>query len=244
VADGEYQTAPFLRAAGEVGLLVVARLKPNLPRMVGGGPDAVPGNTARLERRDRPGAGRPVGCGGFRPLGDVALGQCAGPALPAGQARWAQRGCVLADRLPLGGDQHRGTLPDGQEPLGDENQGFNDEKTRYGLEHLAHRQPNSVLLGWLLTVLALTIERLYRLPYLRRVISCAETGDRLGAAPPADLGGAAVLRHQLTGPVAPGCFVRLSLLEPSVVAPQRTERGLSENALRRPMPLQGVPEAI
>jgi len=75
---------------------------------------------------------------------------------------------VLADRLPVGGDQHRGTLPDGQEPLGDENQGFNDEKTRYGLEHLVHRQPNSVLLGWLLTVLALTIERLYRLPYLRR----------------------------------------------------------------------------
>jgi len=49
-----------------------------------------------------------------------------------------------------------------------ENQGFNDAKNRYGLEHLCHHHANSLLLTWLLLALALTIERLYRLRYLHR----------------------------------------------------------------------------
>ncbi len=49
-----------------------------------------------------------------------------------------------------------------------ENQGFNDAKTRYGLEHIRHHQANSLLISWLLIALALTIERLYRLRYLHR----------------------------------------------------------------------------
>ncbi|MBI5086524.1 MAG: transposase [Acidobacteria bacterium] len=47
-----------------------------------------------------------------------------------------------------------------------ENQGFNDAKNRYGIEHICHREPNSILLNWLLTFLALVIERLYRVRYL------------------------------------------------------------------------------
>ena len=49
-----------------------------------------------------------------------------------------------------------------------ENQGFNDAKSRHGLEHICHHHANSLLIGWLLTMLALTIERLYRLRYLHR----------------------------------------------------------------------------
>ena len=49
-----------------------------------------------------------------------------------------------------------------------ENQGFNDAKNRYGLEHIPHHEPNSILLHTLLTCLALCIERLYRLRHLRR----------------------------------------------------------------------------
>jgi hypothetical protein len=48
------------------------------------------------------------------------------------------------------------------------NQGFNDAKNRHGLEHICHDHANSLLIGWLLTMLALTIERLYRLRYLHR----------------------------------------------------------------------------
>ena len=49
-----------------------------------------------------------------------------------------------------------------------ENQGFNDAKNRYGFEHTCHHHDNSVLIGWLLTLLALVIERLYRIRYLHR----------------------------------------------------------------------------
>ena len=36
------------------------------------------------------------------------------------------------------------------------------------MEHLRHHHANSVLVMWLLTIFALTIERLYRLRYLHR----------------------------------------------------------------------------
>jgi hypothetical protein len=49
-----------------------------------------------------------------------------------------------------------------------ENQGFNEAKSRHGLEHICHHHANSLLIGWLLAILALTIERLYRLRYLHR----------------------------------------------------------------------------
>jgi hypothetical protein len=49
-----------------------------------------------------------------------------------------------------------------------ENQGFNDAKSRHGLAHICHHHANSLLIGGLLTMLALTDERLYRLRYLHR----------------------------------------------------------------------------
>ena len=49
-----------------------------------------------------------------------------------------------------------------------ENQGFNDGKNRYGMEHIRHHEPNSLLVCWLLILLALVVERLYRLRYLHR----------------------------------------------------------------------------
>jgi hypothetical protein len=49
-----------------------------------------------------------------------------------------------------------------------ENQGFNDVKNRSGLEHLCDHHPRSLLIVWLLTCLALTLEGLYRLRYLHR----------------------------------------------------------------------------
>lgn len=49
-----------------------------------------------------------------------------------------------------------------------EDQGFNDAKNRHDLEHICQYHTNSLLITWLLMCLALTIERLYRLRYLRR----------------------------------------------------------------------------
>jgi hypothetical protein len=49
-----------------------------------------------------------------------------------------------------------------------ENQGFNEGKNHYGMEKIRHHHENSLLVGWLLNCLAMTIERLYRLRYLHR----------------------------------------------------------------------------
>ena len=49
-----------------------------------------------------------------------------------------------------------------------EGQGFNEAKNRRGREHICHHEPNSLWLQWRILVLALTIERLYRLRYLHR----------------------------------------------------------------------------
>jgi len=49
-----------------------------------------------------------------------------------------------------------------------ENPGFNDAKNLYGFEPICHHERGILLLVWLLTGLALTIERLYRIRYLRR----------------------------------------------------------------------------
>ena len=51
-----------------------------------------------------------------------------------------------------------------------ENEGFNDCKSRQGFEHICHHHTNSLLIGWLLTLLALVLMRLYRLRYLHRGI--------------------------------------------------------------------------
>jgi hypothetical protein len=49
-----------------------------------------------------------------------------------------------------------------------ENEGFNEAKTCHGLEHICHHHANNLLIVWLLAMLAVTVERRYRLRYLRR----------------------------------------------------------------------------
>ncbi len=49
-----------------------------------------------------------------------------------------------------------------------ENQEFNDAKNLYGMEHIQHHHPNSMLANWLFLPLAMMIERLYRIRYLHR----------------------------------------------------------------------------
>lgn len=49
-----------------------------------------------------------------------------------------------------------------------ENEGFNEAKTRHGMEHICHHDANALLVGWLLLLLGLVIERLYRHCFLHR----------------------------------------------------------------------------
>ena len=168
VADGEFATAPFLHVAGDLGLRVVARLKGNLPELYA---------TAQARFAAR------------APTGTFVVGRDRVEAWDADDfdpwdaLRWStvrvlryrqhkSDGTVveaywLTD-WPLRHVGSRALYLMAKSRWEIENQGFNDAKTRHGLEHLAHHHANSVLIGWLLAIFALTLERLYRLRYLRR----------------------------------------------------------------------------
>jgi hypothetical protein len=168
VVDGEFATAPFLHVAGDLGLPVVARLKANLPELLAAAQKRFAGQPPKLtfpHGQDR-----------------VELWD-AEDFDPWESLRWKTvRVLFYRQQKPNGEVIEAFWLTDSlEEEVSSrvlyhraksrweiENQGFNDAKNRHGLGHMCHHHPNSLLIVWLLTSLALTIERLYRLRYLRR----------------------------------------------------------------------------
>jgi hypothetical protein len=168
VVDGGLATAPFLHAVGDLGLPVVARLKANLPELWTAAQKRFAGQVPKLtflQGRDR-----------------VQLWD-AEDFDPWDSLRWKTvRVLFYRQQKPDGEVIEAFWLTDSPEgEIGSrvlyhraksrweiENQGFNDAKNRHGLGHMCHHHPNSLLIVWLLTSLALTIERLYRLRYLHR----------------------------------------------------------------------------
>ncbi len=168
MVDGAFATARSLHRAGDLGLCVAARLKGNLPELFG---------TAQARFAEQPptrtctlGADRvelwdavdfdPWECLRW-PTARVLHYRQHKPAGTVVEAYWltdfpaAQVGSQTLFRLA----KSRWEV---------ENQGFNEGKRDHGLDHICHHHANSLLLGWLLALFALTLERLYRLPYLRR----------------------------------------------------------------------------
>ena len=168
VADGEFARAPFLHDAHDLGLYVVVRLKNNLPELFAAaekrfgrqpphqvfrqGKDRVeiwdaddfdPWQTLRWETV------RVIRYRQYKPDGTVC------------EAYW------LTD-FPRSRVSSRTLFRLAKSRWEIENQGFNDAKNRYGFEHICHHERHSLLAVWLLTCLALTIERLYRVRYLHR----------------------------------------------------------------------------
>ncbi len=168
VVDGEFATAPFLHTAGELGLHVVARLKENLPELLAAAQDRFAGQLPDAtfeEGKDRVEVWdaddfdpwealrwptvRVLRYRQSKPTGDVV------------EAYW------LTD-VPTyeAGSQAVYRMAKSRWEI--ENQSYNDAKNRYGLAHICHHEAHSLLITWLLTAFALTIERLYRLRYLHR----------------------------------------------------------------------------
>ena len=167
VVDAEYATSTFLHVATEVGVPVIARLKQNLPQLAAsvarrfahvqpqllrdGGcriefwdeEDFAPWETLQWERV------RVIRYRQYHPDGTIAEAQWL-TNLSKRQAPSLSLFRMARSRWEI------------------ENQGFNDCKSRQGLEHICHYHTNSLLSGWLLTLLALLIGRLYRLRYLHR----------------------------------------------------------------------------
>jgi len=194
VADAKFATAPFLHAADEVSLPIVTRLKDNLPelyaaaqaRFVHQPPQAIfevdgdrievwdADDFASWEALQWPSV-RVLRYRQHKPNGTVV------------EAYWhtnlaiRQVGSLSLFRIA----KSRWEI---------ENQGFNEAKNLHGLEHIAHHEPNSMLLNWLLLLLAMLIERLYRVRYLHRGDHAVRSAIdlvyclwlNLGSAPAAD----------------------------------------------------------
>lgn len=168
VVDGEYATAPFLHAADQAEIPVVARLKDNLPELsqsverrfasrpptrvyregkdrieIWDAPDFAPWETLHWDRV------RVIRYRQYKPDQTTVEAQWL-TNLPSNRVGSLSLYHIAKSRWEI------------------ENQGFNDAKNRYGLEHICHHHANSILVGWLILLLSLIIERLYRIRYLHR----------------------------------------------------------------------------
>jgi Transposase DDE domain len=179
VGDGAYAGAPFLHAANRLGLRVVVRLKENLPLLL-----------QAVQRRFQQQAPTHV----YRDGQDRVEIWDADDFDPWETLQWKTvRVIRYRQHKPNGQVVEAAWLTDF--PLRQvgslslyhmaksrweiENQGFNDAKNRYGLEHTCHHEENSVLLNYLLTLLALTIERLYRIRFLHRGTNIVRSAEQL-----------------------------------------------------------------
>jgi hypothetical protein len=168
VVDGEFATAPFLHTCGEVGWFVVARLKENLPELFHAAQRRFGSQPPRLQFRDGLDRVEIWDADDFDPWETLHWETVRviryRQHKPHGEildAYWLTNfpSRQLSSRCLYALAKTRWQI---------ENQGFNDAKNRYGLEHLCHHHAHSLLIVWLLTGLALTLERLYRLRYLHR----------------------------------------------------------------------------
>jgi hypothetical protein len=168
VADGAFATAPFLHAVGDLGLRAVVRLKENLPDLYEAAQRrfaAQPPTETFAEGQDRV---EVWDADDFDPWEALRWETVRvlkyRQTKPAGQvieAMW------LTD-WPASAVPSRALYRMAKSRWEVENEGFNEAKTRHGMEHICHHDANSLLVGWLILLLAIAIERLYRLRYLHR----------------------------------------------------------------------------
>jgi hypothetical protein len=179
VVDGEFATAPFLHVAADAGWPVVARLKENLPELSRAAQGHFGSRPPDLEFRDGtdhveiwdaedldPWEGlrwdtvRVIRYRQHHRKGEVV------------EAYWLTN--FSSRQMSLRCLYH---LAKSRWQI--ENEGFNDAKNRYGLEHIRHHHERSLLMVWLLTCLSLTLERLFRLRYLHRGVHPVRTAMEL-----------------------------------------------------------------
>jgi Transposase DDE domain len=165
--DGEFATAPFLHACDDLGLPVVARLKGNLPDLHQAAKKRFSRQPAKLSRwgRDRIEVWDADDFDPWEslrwPTVRVLYYRQHKPDGTVIEAYWLTN--LSPQRVST-----RSLFRMAKSRWEIENQGFNEAKNQHELEHIAHHEGNSLLLQWLLTALALTIERVYRLRYLHR----------------------------------------------------------------------------
>lgn len=168
VVDGAFATAPFLHVAGDLGVPVVARLKANLPTLFAAAQARFAGQPPTLTLEEREERIELWDADDFDPWDTLRW-----PTVRVLRYRQHQRDGTIVEAywltdLPRPRVSSRLLYRFAKSRWEIENAGFNDGKTRHGMEHISHHHANSLLISWLLTIFALTIERLYRLRYLHR----------------------------------------------------------------------------
>lgn len=168
VADAKYAAAPFLNKVAELGLRAIVRLKENLPDLHGRA-------TVRFNSRLRD---EVIDYDGVEVeiWDDETLLPWDGlgwPFVRVLRYRYLSRKGDRVDAYWLTSYTKAEVSSAALFRLAKsrweiENEGFNDAKNRYGLEHICHHEANSLVVGWLFLLLSLAIERLFRLCYLRR----------------------------------------------------------------------------
>lgn len=168
VADAKYGAASFLNEVTALGLHAVVRLKDNLPDLHGRA-------TVRFHARPADLRIQHQGCdveiwdeASFQPWEGLSW-----PFVRVLRYRYTSAegevvdACWLTDyAMTAIGSEALFRLAKSRWQI--ENQGFNDAKNRYGMEHICHHDANALIVGWLLLLLSLVIERLYRLCFLHR----------------------------------------------------------------------------
>lgn len=169
VVDAAYATSTFLHTARELGIPVLARLKDNLPELSGEverrfhhlRPHRVTEhNGNRLELWDSSDFA-PWQTLHWKWVRVLRYREISAEGEIVAEAQW------LTD-LPFSKVGTLSLFKMARSRWEIENQGFNDCKSRQGLEHICHHEPRSLLICWLLTLLALVIGRLFRIRYLHR----------------------------------------------------------------------------
>lgn len=179
VVDGGFATAPFLHVAGKAGWPVVARLKENLPELSQAAERRFRSRPPDLEFRDGTDRVQIWDADDFDPWESlewetvrVIRYRQHKPNGEVVEAYWLTNfsSQQMSRRCLYAMAKSRWKI---------ENEGFNDAKNRYGLKHIRHHHRRSLLLVWLLTCLALTLERLYRRRYLHRGLHSVHTAIHL-----------------------------------------------------------------
>jgi hypothetical protein len=168
VVDGGFATAPFLHIATEAGWPVVARLKDNLPELSRAAEQRFRSRPPDLKFRDGTDRVEIWDADDFDPWEGL---QWETVRVIRYRQHHADGTIVEAYWLTNFSSREvsrRCLYEMAKSRWKIENEGFNDAKNRYGLKHIRHQQERSLLMMWLLTCFSLTLERLYRLRYLRR----------------------------------------------------------------------------
>ncbi len=175
VADAKFATAPFLHCSDQVGLPMIARLKQNLPEPAAAVETRFrqqPPTDTFLYGKDRSEVWEALDWSKVRAM-RYRQPKKSGTIIPA---EWLTN--VSLAKFP---DRSFFKLAKSRWQI--ENQGFNDAKNLYGMEHIEHHHSKGRLMNWLFPLLALIVERHYRIRYLHRgshsVITAMQLADTL-----------------------------------------------------------------